>query len=125
MTIKKAAVEAAETRTETIEGANVQNVTTTMIDPNSWRLGSPHPAMTRTEVTDGRKIGEIVEMIGETVEMIGETAETTANAVIATRGKTGASHGHNLSDHSKKRWTLIANSTCTRGTMENCDPITR
>ena len=125
VTIMKAAVEAAETRTETTEGANVQNVTTTMTDPNSWRLGSPHPAMIRTEATDGRKIGETVEMIGETVEMIVETAETTANAVIATRGRTGASHGHNLSDHSKKRWTLIADSTCTRGTTENCDPITR
>jgi hypothetical protein len=128
----KAAVEAAETRTETTEGANVQNVITTTTYPNSWRLGSPHPAMIRTEATDGRKIGETVEMIGETVEMIGETvemivetAETTANAVIATRERTGASHGHNLSDHSKKRWTLIADSTCTRGTTENCAPITR
>jgi len=128
VTNMRIAVEAIETRTETIEGANVQNVITTMTDPNSWRLGSPHPAMIRTEATDGRKIGETVEIIGETVEMIGETVEMiveTSNAVIATRGRIGASHGHNLSDHSKKRWTLIADSTCTRGMMENCDPTTR
>ena len=118
VTNTRIAVEAIETRTEMTEGANVQNVITTTTDPNSWRLGSPHPAMIRTEATDGRKIGE-------TVEMIVETAETTANAVIATRERTGASHGHNLSDHSKKRWTLIADSTCTRGTMESCDPTTR
>ena len=123
----KAAVEAAETRTETTEGASVQNVITTTIDPNSWRLDSLHHAMTKTEATDGRKIGETVEMIGETVEMILETAETAANAVIATRGRTGASHDpeHNPSDHSKKRWMLIADSTCTRGMTENCAPITR
>ena len=120
VTIMKAAVEASETRAETTEGANVQNVTTTMTDPNSWRLDSPHPAMTRTEATDGQKIGE-------TVEMIVGTVETAANAVIATRGRTGASHDpeHNPSDHSKKRWMLIADSTCTRGTTENCAPITR
>ena len=121
VTIMKAAVEAAETHIGMIEGASVQNVITTMTDPNSWRLGSPHPAMIRTEATDARKIGETVEMIGETVETIVETT----NAVIATRGRIGATHEHNLSDHSKKRWTLIADSTCTRGTMENCDPTTR
>ena len=121
VTNMRVAAEATETRTETTEGANVQNVTTTMTDPNSWRLGSPNPAMIRTEATDGRKMGETVEMIGETVEMIVETA----NAVIATRGRTGASHGHNLSDHSKKRWMLIVDSTCTRGTTENCAPTTR
>ena len=125
MLFRSAAVEAAETHIEMIEGANVQNVTTTMTDPNSWRLGSPHPAMIRTEATDGRKIGETVEMIAGIVEMIVGTIETAANEVIATRGRTGASHGHNLSDHSKKRWTLIADSTCTRGATENCDPITR
>ena len=116
----KVAVEAAETHTETTEGANVQNTTTTMTDPNSWRLGSPHPAMTKTEATGGQKIGG-------TVEMIVGTVETAANTVIAARGKTGASHDptHNLSDHSKKRWMLIADSTCTRGKMENCAPITR
>ena len=110
VTNMRIAVEAIETHTETTEGANVQNVITTMADPNSWRLGSPHPAMIRTEATDGRKIGETVEMIGKTVEMIVETA----NAVIATRGRIGASHGHNLSDHSKKRWTLIADSKIGR-----------
>ena len=125
VTIMKAAVEAAETRTEMTEGANVQNVTTTTTDPSSWRLGSPHPATTKTEATDGQKIDGTLETIDGTVEMIAETVEIAANAVIATRGRTGASHGHNLSDHSKKRWMLIADSTCTRGMTENCAPITR
>ena len=101
------------------EGASVQNVTTTMTDLNSWRLDSPHPATTKTEATDGQKIGGTVEMIADTVEI-------AANAVIATRGKNGASHdpAHNPSEHSKKRWMLIADSTCTRGKMENYAPIT-
>ena len=86
----KVAVKAAETHTETTEGASVQNVTTTTADPNSWRLGSPHPATTKTEATDGQKIDGTVEMIDETVEMIIGTVETAANAMIATRGKTGA-----------------------------------
>ena len=92
-----------------------------------WRLDSPRPAATKTEATDGQKIGGTVEMIGGTVEMIAGTVETAANAVIATRGRTGASHDpeHNPSDHSKKIWMLIADSTCTRGTTENCAPITR
>ena len=113
----KVVVEATETHTETAGGANVQNVTMTTTDPNSWRLGSPHPAMTKTKATDGQKIDGTVEKIDGTVEMIVETAEIVANAVIATRGKTGASHDptHNPSDHSKKRWMLIADSTCTRG----------
>jgi hypothetical protein len=121
----KAAVEAAETHTGTIEGASVQNVITTTIDPNSWRLDSLHHAMTKTEATSDQKIDGTVAKIDGTVETTVETAKIAANIVIATRGRTGASHGHNLSDHSKKRWTLIADSTCTRGTTENCDPITR
>ena len=123
----KVAVEAAETHTETTEGASVQNVTTTMTDPNSWRLGSPHPATTKTEATGGQKIDGTVKMIDGTVEMIAGTVETVANAATATRGKTGASHDpeHNPSDHSKKRWMLIADSPCTRGKTENCVPITR
>ena len=118
VTIMKVAVEAAETHTGMIEGSSVQNVITTMIDPNSWRLDSLHHAMTKTEATSDQKIDG-------TVEKIDGTAKIAANAVIDTRGRTGASHGHNLSDHSKKRWTLIADSTCTRGMTENCDPITR
>ena len=83
--------------------------------------------MTKTEATDDQKIGGTVEMIDETVEMVAEIVETAANAVISIRGKTSASHDpeHNPSDHSKKRWMLIADSTCTRGKMENCAPITR
>ena len=77
----KVAVEAAETHTEMTEGANVQNVTTTTTDPNSWRLGSPHPAMTKTEATDDQKIDG-------TVEMIAGTVETATNAATSTRGKT-------------------------------------
>ena len=123
----KAAVETAETHTETTGGANVQNDTTTTTYPNSWRLGSPHPATTKKEATDGQKIDGTVEMIDGTVEMIVGTVKTAANAVIATRGRTGASQDpeHNPSDHSKKRWMLIADSTCTREKMENCAPITR
>ena len=122
----KAAVEAAETHTETIEGASVQNVTTTTTDPNSWRLDSLHPATNKTEATDGQKIDGTAEMIDGTVEMIAGTAETAANAATTTRGKTGASHdpAHNPSDHSKKRWMLIADSTYTRGKTENYAPIT-
>ena len=83
--------------------------------------------MTKTEATDDQKIDGTVEMIVGTVAMIAGTVETAANAVIATKGKTGASHdpAHNPSDHSKKRWMLIADSTCTREKMENCAPITR
>jgi hypothetical protein len=122
-----AAVDTAGTRTETTGGANVQNVTTTMTDPNSWRLGSLHPATNKTEATGGQKIDGTVEMIDGTVEMIVGIVETAANAATATRGKTGASDdpAHNPSDHSKKRWMLIADSTCTKGKTENCAPITR
>ena len=110
VTITKAVVEAAEPHTETTEGASVQNVTTTTTDPNSWRLGSLHPATNKTEATG-------VQKIDGTIEMIVGTVETAANAVTATRGKTGASRApaHKPSDHSKKRWMLIADSTCTRG----------
>ena len=125
VTIMKAAVEAAETHTETIDGASVQNVTTTTTDPNSWRLGSLHHAMTKTEATGGQRTDGTVEMIDGTVEMIVGIVEIAANAVITTKGKTGASHDHNPSDHSKKRWMLIADSTCTKGKTENCAPITQ
>ena len=83
--------------------------------------------MTRTEATDGRKIDGTVEMIAGTVEMITGAVETATNALTTTKRKTGASHDpvHNPSDHSKKRWMLIADSTCTRGKTENCAPITR
>ena len=120
VTNMRIAVEAIETRTETTEGANVQNVTTTTTDPNSWRLGFPHPAMTKTEATDGQKIDG-------TVEMIAGIVETAANAATTTRGKIGVSHDleHNPSDHSRKRWMLTADSTCTKGKTENCAPITR
>ena len=70
MTTKKVAVEAAETLTEMTAGASVQNVTTTTIDPSSWRLGSLHPAMTKTEATDDQKIDGTLETIDGTVEMI-------------------------------------------------------
>ena len=122
-----AAVATAGTHTETTGGANDQNVITTMTDPNSWRLDSPHPATTKTEATDGQKIAGIVEMIVGTVEMIVGTVETATNAVTATRRKIGASHApaHKTSDHSMTRWMLIADSTCTKGKMENCAPITR
>ena len=96
-------------------------------DPSSWRLGSPRPATTKTEATGGQKIDVTVETIDGIVEMIAGTVEIVANAATATRGKTGASHApaHNPKNHSKKRWMLIADSTCTRGKMENCSPITR
>ena len=125
--ITKAAVEAAETHTEMTEGANVQNVTTTTTDPSSWRLGSPHPATTKTEATDDQKIDGTLETIDGTIEMIAETVETAANALIATRGRTGANQdpGHNPSDHSKRRWMLIADYTCTKERTENYAPITR
>ena len=75
VTATTAAVEAAETHTEMIAGANVPNVITTTTDPSSWRLGSPHPATTKTEATDGQKIDGTVEMIAGTVEMITRTVE--------------------------------------------------
>ena len=50
-TVMTAAVEAAGTHTEMIEGANIQNVITTMTDQSSWWLGSRNPMTIKTEVT--------------------------------------------------------------------------
>ena len=112
-----AAVKTVETRTVTIEGANIQNVVTTMTDPNSSRLDSPHPAATKKEATDGLQTDGTIEMIDVAVEIASKEA---------IKGESGAktpTPGQIV--HSKRKWMTIADSTCTRGRTENFAPITR
>ena len=97
------AAEAAGTHTETIGGASVPNVITTMTDLSSWRLGSLNPVTTKTEATGGQMIAGIVE--------------TASIEVTATRSKSGESRVlmHKTSAHSMTRWMTIADSTYTKG----------
>ena len=98
-----AAVEAAETHTEMIAGANAPNVLTKMTGPSSWRLVTLNPAMIKTEATGAR--------------MIDGTVETAISG--ATEGKSGANVAtRNPSGHSTKRWTTGADSTSLRGMTE-------
>jgi hypothetical protein len=100
-----AAVEAAETHTEMIAGANGPNVLTTTTDPSSWRLATRNHAMTK---------------IGATGAQTNDgTVETAISGATAIKSKNGASVAmQNPSGHSKKRWTTGADSTSSRGTTE-------
>ena len=102
-TTTTAAVEAAETHTEMIAGANDPNVLTTTTDPSSWRLATRTPVKIKTEATG--------------VRMIDGTVETAISGV--TKGRSGANAAtQNPSGHSKKRWMTGADSTSLREVTE-------
>ena len=130
MKTTRVVVETAEIATEMIGGANANIVTTMMTIQASAGQALRRHATTATRLTDDPMITVIVEtiiqmtaVIIETIaQMIAATAEIAmetagATTAIATRGQNGAGEQtKSLSAQSKKGWTIIADSICTKGT---------
>ena len=135
MKITRGAVETAEIATEMIEGANARIVITTRTIQTSLQQALSSQGTAAAKLTDDPMTIVIIEIIAQmidvtvetTVQTIDVTVESTdATTEIATEGQSGAGEQTKiLSVQSRRRWTIIAGSIFTKGTMVSFALITR